>query len=413
MKVFSSTLKGSVSAPKSKSLTHRGFLLTSLSNGVSVIGNPLFCEDTECTLKAAEQFGAKVEKSASSVTVTGGNLHAPAAEIDCGNSASAMRMLAGIAAQLEGTVRFTGDASLKKRPMMPLLSALSSAGVAVCSADGYAPFAVTGPMNQRRIAVSADISSQFVSGLLLGAPLTGLDITLTTPAVSRPYIEMTVRMMERFGADVRRTKTGYAVKKGAYRAQNIKIAGDYSSAAYLLVAGVLTGCVTVTGLNPGSFQGDAAVISFLAEFGAKLTVCGEEVTAEKSRLHGAVLDLTDTPDLFPILAVCAAFADGISSFTGISRLRTKESDRIAAVTAFLKAMGADISIEADDTCIIRGGKPMHGANVSSAGDHRIAMAACIAGLAAEGCTVIDDVSCTAVSYPSFLQDIITLGAVTE
>ncbi len=413
MKVFCSSLNGSLRAPASKSLTHRSYLLGMLSEGVSVIENPLVSEDTERTLKAVQLCGAAVTKTENSVIIAGGRFHSPEGEINCGNSASTMRMLTGIAAQSECIVRLTGDDSLKNRPMQPLLSALSSAGVSVESYDGYAPFSVTGPMKRQEIAISADLSSQFISGLMLGAPRTGLTITFTTSAVSKPYLEMTACMMEQFGAEVRRKDTGYIVKKGAYHARRIRVSGDYSSASYLLAAGVLSGKVTVTGLNPGSFQGDKAVITFLAEFGAKLSISGESVTAEKSSLHGVSLDLTDTPDLFPILAVCAAFADGTSVFTGISRLRTKESDRLAAVTAFLKAMGADISIDADDKCIIRGGIALHGAKVSSAGDHRITMAACIAGLAAEGYTEIDDISCTAVSYPSFLQDIRNLGAKLE
>lgn len=412
--VYKGNLEGTVHAPPSKSHTHRAYLLAALANGTSQVQSPLFGEDTNATLAAVQQLGASVTVGAEGVTISGGNLHAAEEVIDCKNSGSSIRMLAGIAAQLSGTTAFTGDTSLCRRPMLPLLEALSSLGADVSSENGCAPFSVTGPAGGAEVAIQGDISSQFITALLLGAPLSpsGLTVRLTTPLASRPYVNMTISAMKKHGVLVEETADGFRVEPGQqYLPADGRVSGDYSSAAFILAAGALTGKVTVTGLEENDPQGDKAILDILSRFGAKVSRSGDAVTVERGTLSGIEADLSDAPDLFPIVAVLGCAAEGTTRLYGAAHLAFKESNRLKTTAAFLSGMGADIEAT-EDGCIIQGGRPLHGAEITTLGDHRIAMSGAVAGLIAEGETVIDDISCADVSYPAFVSDLQTLGGKT-
>ncbi|MDO5846187.1 MAG: 3-phosphoshikimate 1-carboxyvinyltransferase [Methanocorpusculum sp.] len=410
--VSRSELRGVCAAPPSKSHTHRAYMLAAMAAGTSKISSPLFGADTDATLAAVEALGAKVTRAGDDVFITGGNLHAADGVIDCKNSGSSMRMLAGIAARLPGTTAFTGDASLCGRPMKPLLDALAELGARVESAGGCAPFSVTGPVAGATVHISGGISSQFISALLLGAPLSpsGLRLHLTEHLASRPYAVMTAAAMQAHGVIAEETPDGFFVPAGqSYRPADAAVSGDYSSAAFLLAGAAISGRVTVTGLEPADAQGDKEILSILARFGAQVSRDGGAVTVEKAALSGVDLDMEKAPDLFPITAVLAACAKGTSRLFGARHLAFKESNRIVSTAAMLHALGADISAE-DDGCTVRGGRPLTGVPIITAGDHRIAMAGAIAGLAASGTTEIDDISCAAVSYPGFVRDLKSLGA---
>ena len=412
--VYPGNLHGSVHAPPSKSHTHRAYMLAALAEGTSRVQSPLFGEDTNATLDAVQALGAEVEVSGDTVTIRGGNLHAADAVIDCKNSGSSIRMLAGIAAGLAGKTAFTGDDSLCKRPMLPLLSALEALGAEVEANNGCAPFSITGPAAGEEVAIQGDISSQFISALLLGAPLSpsGRTIRLTTELASRPYVNMTISAMKKHGVEVLETADGFVVPAGQhYTPADGIVSGDYSSAAFILAAGALTGKVTVTGLEEHDPQGDKAVLDILARFGAKVSRTGDAVTVECGKLSGIEVDLSDAPDLFPIIAVVGCMAEGTTRLFGAAHLAFKESNRLQTTAAFLSAMGADITAT-EDGCIIRGGRPLHGAEIETKGDHRIAMAGAVAALTAEGDTIIDDISCADVSYPAFVSDLRKLGGNT-
>ncbi len=414
LEVSRSTVKGVVEAPPSKSYTHRAIILAGLARGESVIRGPLLSEDTLATLRGMEQFGTMVRRDGSDLIVRGGSLRAPASEIDCGNSGTTLRLLTGIASLLPSTVTLTGDASLQQRPMRPLLNALSEMGVSAASArnDGMAPLVIRGPNKGRWTHVKGDISSQFISSLLISSALKELDteIVLTSALRSRPYVEITMHMMELFGGRCRETKSGFHVPGGqTYRPRSMTIPGDYSSAAYPLAAAALTGKVTVKGLGADDRQGDSRVIDILAAFGAKMRRDGDRVTAESGDLIANDVDLGDSPDLFPILAVVATQATGVSRLYGAGHLKHKESDRIRATVSFLKAMGADIE-EREDGCEVRGPTPLKGRSVETMGDHRIMMAEAVAALVADGTTIISESSSPAISYPSFVNDLRRLGA---
>lgn len=409
-----SAVRGTVAAPPSKSHTHRAFILAALADGESVVSSPLLGEDTCATLDAVAALGAAVSRRGDDVVICGGGLHAPEKVIDCKNSGTSMRILAGVAAQIAGTTSFTGDASLCSRPMKPLLDALTDLGVAVTAADGgCAPFSVTGPATGGCVHIRGDISSQFISALLIGAPLSGreLNIHLTTPLTSRPYVEMTIAAMQKRGVSVITTEDGFIVPADQfYRPVPVTVGGDFSSAAFLFAAGALAGDVCVTNLDPADPQGDKMFIDLLERLGAAVSRGPDgTVRAGRGELRAADVNLADAPDLFPIAAVLATCCCGTTRLYGAAHLRFKESDRIRSTALFLRDMGADIT-ETDDGCIIRGPCPLHGAKVTTFGDHRIMMAAAVAGLIADGTTVIDDPGCCAVSYPAFVADMQALGA---
>jgi len=413
--VSRSQISGCVHAPPSKSHTHRAFLLAALAKGESVVLSPLLGEDTLATLDAIQALGAKICTADDRITILGGDLHAPLPKgtfINCKNSGTSIRMLAGIASRLDGTTGFTGDSSLCSRPMKPLLDALSELGAGVASENGCAPFTITGPGSGGEVHIRGDVSSQFISALLISAPLGKTDtrIHLTTSLTSKPYVNMTISAMKKHGVSVETTDDGYLVRSGqVFSPVDVQVGGDYSSAAYLFAAAALTGEITVSGLDPTDPQGDQVVISILETFGAGVVREGENVTIKKANLKAADIDLADAPDLFPIIAVLASQAKGTSRLYGAAHLRFKESDRIMSTVLFLKSMGADIS-ETEDGCIVTGPSRLSGANVTTFGDHRIMMASAVAGLIADGQTIIDDAGCNAVSYPGFVRDMQRIGA---
>lgn len=409
-----SALRGTAVAPPSKSHTHRAFILAALADGESVVSSPLLGEDTRATLDAIAALGAAVSHRGDDVVIHGGCLHAPTEVIDCKNSGTSLRILAGVAGRISGTSSFTGDTSLCSRPMKPLLDALTDLGAEVCAADGgCAPFSVTGPATGGTVAIRGDISSQFISALLIGAPLgsRGLRIHLITPLTSCPYVEMTIAMMQNHGVSVTTTNDGFIVpahKK--YLPVSVRVGGDFSSAAFLFAAGALVGDVTVTNLAPSDPQGDKMFIDLLERLGTSVTRSMDgTVRVVRGELLAADVNFANAPDLFPIAAVLATQCRGTTRLYGAAHLRFKESNRIKSTALFLRDMGADIT-EIDDGCIIRGPCPLHGAKVTTFGDHRIMMAAAVAGFIADGTTVIDDPGCCAVSYPAFVADMQALGA---
>lgn len=414
LEVSRSAVNGVVRAPPSKSYTHRAIILAGLARGISVIKRPLLSGDTMATLQGMEMFGATARQEGDDLTIRGGRIRPPSGEIDCGNSGTTLRLLTGIASLLPSAVTLTGDASLQQRPMKPLLNALSELGVSATSArnDGMAPLIIRGPNRGRWAHIKGDVSSQFISSLLISSALKELDteIVITTPLLSKPYIDITMDLMARFGVRSWETKNGFHVPGSqTYRPLTLTIPGDYSSAAYPLVAGALTGRATVTGLDQHDRQGDRRAVDILASFGARMSWKDDSVTAEMGSLKGQDIDLRDSPDLFPILAVLATQAEGASRLHGAEHLRHKESDRIRATVAFLKSMGADIK-EIEDGCEVRGPTPLKGRSVETMGDHRIMMAEVVAAMVADGTTIIGESESAAISYPSFVADLRSLGA---
>ena len=260
------------------------------------------------------------------------------------------------------------------------------------------------------------VSSQFLSSLLIACPLAPrpTELRVTPPVLSEPYVEITQFMLRRFGVDVEGQGTRFRIPGGQrYEPTDFVVPGDFSSAAFPLVAAALSsGGVTVEGLDPSMPQGDRRLVDILAGFGADVTSAADKVSARGGTLHAQTVDLGATPDLFPVLAVLATQAAGESRFVNGAHLRLKESDRIESTVAFLKAMGANVRATPDG-CVVRGPTRLHGAKVDAQGDHRILMAAAVAGLAATENTDVTDPWSFRVSYPAFLDDFRALGADLE
>jgi len=410
-------LQGRIEAPPSKSYTHRALVLGALADGVSVVRGPLVSADTEATMDALTALGIGLSRAPDRVDLRGGTLSAPAGDLDARNSGTTLRLVCSVAALLDTTVGLTGDESLRRRPIGPLIDALGQLG-ARCeyrAAAGCAPVRVRGPLSGAAAKLPGDVSSQFVSSLLLAAPCKATDtsIVLTTTLASAPYVEVTLEMMERFGVTVERSPGVYRVRGGeGYLPAAVTVPGDYSSAAFLLAgAAVSGGRVVVDNLEVLSRQADARITPLLSLMGAGVRREDGGIAASAGELRGREIGLRDSPDLFPALAVVAAAAKGKTRLTGAPHLRLKESDRIAAVARMLAAMGVGVR-ELPDGLEVEGGR-LRGAVVDPGGDHRIAMAAAVAGLAAEGTTTVLGAECVRVSYPAFFEHLRRLGALVE
>ncbi len=412
-----SEASGSIAASPSKSYSHRALALGLLADGRSQLKDVLLSEDTLATLRAVEMLGARTEVKGNNVTVDGGKLVCPDDVIDAENSGTTIRIMAGIASLLPCATVLTGDASVRKRPMQPLIDSLNQLGVECSSTrgNGMAPLIVRGPNRGPKCSIKGDVSSQFISSLLISSALKEVEteISLTTPLRSRPYVEMTMGMMRAFGAKVEMSRSGFLVPgRQRYTPQAYRVPGDFSSAAFPLVAGALTAGVAVTGLDPEDKQGDKVIIDILKEFGAEVRQGSTSIRASMGELRGATVDLADAPDLFPIVAVLGSQAEGVTEITNAEHVRLKESDRIRSTTDFLKVMGAEVR-ETKDGCIIKGPSVLKGGVVDSLDDHRILMAAAIAGMLAKGTTSITHGDCYRISDPRFLEDMVSLGADME
>jgi 3-phosphoshikimate 1-carboxyvinyltransferase len=331
--------------------------------------------------------------------------------LDVGNSGTTMRILAGIASSLCENITITGDHSIQKRPMAPLLNALEDLGVACSSRSGLPPVTVRGPIRGGETEINGSMSSQFISSLLMAAPLAEGDVKISVLGrlLSRPYVEVTLNMMQRFGIDYKRNGDSFEIRSGQpYSNTDYTVPGDFSSAAFPLAAAALAGEVTITGLDLQDPQGDKAILDILRRMGADVRVSGHQVTVAQSELLGLDVDMGDIPDLFPITAVLASTAIGESRLHGAPQLRYKESDRIKHTVIMLQNMGADI-VETDDGCIIRGVPRLKGSWVDPVDDHRLMMAAAVASLASDEAMAVKDSECHSVSYPSFLQDMRSIG----
>ena len=410
-----SVINGRATAPSSKSITHRAVICSALAQGRSRVERPLSADDTEVTLRVVQALGVGVEKLEGSWIIEGGELSPPTEALDCGESGTTLRLMTAVCALLEGTSVLKGGPSLSGRPVEPLLDALRQLGVVCKSRGDNPPVKVRGKggFGGGEVSIRGDISSQFVSALLLIAPFAReqLQVKVTTRLESAPYVGMTLDAMRGFWVQAEASE-GYreiTVKRQAYTPTTFDVEGDWSSGAYMLAAGALAGKVSVENLHPGSRQPDAAIAEILEEMGAEPQFREQGVSVECAELRGIDWDLTDSPDLFPVVAALCSAAKGESSLRGIRRLRLKESDRIYSMVEGLSRMGVKTE-SSDETMTIHGGMP-EGAVIDPHDDHRIAMAFGVIGLVARGETTIKDAECVSKSYPDFWGDLEALGAI--
>jgi 3-phosphoshikimate 1-carboxyvinyltransferase len=400
---------GRLRAPSSKSHTHRAFLLGAL-NGNALVRHPLRSDDTEATLRGLEGLGLLVTEEADGVRV-GGHLRSAPRPIDARESGTTLRLLTPMAALLATPVSFTGRPRLAERPMDPLLAALRALGARVERPSAGFPLTLRGPLKGGHCRLPGDQSSQFLSGLLFASPLVAADtdIELTSPVASRPYVDLTLRLLRDHGLRIEEEGLRFHVPGGQRARQKpIDVPGDYSSAAFLLAAAAVTGGrVTVDGLDPDDAQGDRAILDHLRAFGADVSRSADAVAVEGGSLRAADLNLGPTPDLFPVLAAVAACAPGTSRLHGAPHLRAKESDRIRAMHENLRRFGV-ASEERPDGLVVHGGHP-RGAQIAAYNDHRVAMAGAVLALAASGPSELPEPDVVQKSYPGFTRDLASLA----
>jgi len=416
VRVQRSHLSGEVFAPPSKSYTHRAILITSLGPGGS-IKRPLLSADTRATISASQAFGAEIDID-EDVKIKGvaDRPRTPEDVIDVLNSGTTLRFCSAVAALTEGAV-LTGDASIRSRPNGPLLSSLSDLGAQAFSIrnNGKAPLVVRGRIKGGTARLDGSVSSQFLSALLISAPLAEEEtrIVIQGELKSRPYAEMTLDMLAEAGIRIEPGEQEFLVPGNqSFGLKGYTIPGDFSSASYPMAAAAVTGSeVTVKGVLP-SRQGDSAIIDILRRMGAEVSWDREkgDLRVRGGELQAVDVDAGRTPDLVPTIAVLGALAKGKTTVFNAEHVRHKETDRLHAMAVELSRMGADIK-ERPDGLEITGGV-LHGAKVHGHHDHRIVMALAVAGLVA-GDTEIDTAESVDVSYPGFFAQMKGLGAEVE
>lgn len=421
-----SVVSGRVRAPPSKSYTHRALLAAGYADGATV-RRPLVSADTRATMRAVERYGGgvDVEADGTAVTVTGfdGRPSVPADVIDCGNSGTTTRLITATAALADGCTVITGDSSLRSRPHGPLLDAIEQLGGRAESTrrNGQAPLVICGPIGGGTVSIPGDVSSQYVTALLMAGAVTedGITIELETELKSAPYVTITQELLAAFDIDTERTDTGFAVSGGqVYGPEDgeYTVPGDFSSASYLLAAGALAaaGELLVEGMYP-SAQGDAAIVEILDRMGADIDWDREEglISVSRSALTGTEVDVGDTPDLLPTIGVLGAAAEGETRIVNCEHVRYKETDRVAAMATELEKLGVAVTEEHDTLTIHGGDSELQGARVAGYDDHRIIMALSIAGLVADGPTTVEDAEHVDVSFPDFFDVLESIGANVE
>ncbi len=415
LKVVPSKIRGSIAVAGSKSHTIRGIIAALLAEGTSTLVAPLESADTRSTLAAACRLGATVKESSGrwEITGTGGRFTDPGAPLDLGNSGTGLRMLTSAAALQNFPVGFDGDSSLRTRLMSGLFAALEKRGAKVESSGGKCPFRISGPLRGGATTVDGT-TSQFLTSLLFALPLLEEDSTIELEFLNeKPYVGITLAWLDALGIrwsgseDMLHWQIPGNQK---YHAFARVIPADFSTAAFPLVAAAVAGeGVEIRNLDFDDAQGDKQVFALLETMGAKIRRDGELfVEPTRGKLQGRTFDLNATPDALPVMAVAAALAGGETRLVNVPQARVKETDRIAVMTAELTKMGARIE-ELPDGMVIQGGA-LHGAKVHSHGDHRIGMALAVAGLAAEGETVVGEIEAAEVTYPDFIRDFRALGA---
>lgn len=409
-------LCGSIRPPGSKSLTNRALVCAALASGTSRLHGSLDSDDTRYMLQALSQLGVQTRGmlGQGSVEVDGcaGKWPAAQAELYLGNSGTCMRFLTAVCALGQGRYRLDGNARMRQRPIADLLEAMRGLGVHVQDElqTGRPPVVVhAAGLPGGRVAVRGDISSQFLSGLLMAAPYARTPVSLEVPGtlVSRPYVDMTLAVMAAFGVGATWYGACLHVPQGCYQAQEYTIEPDASAASYFLAAAAITsGIVTIEGLGSASLQGDVAFADVLQQMGCRVERYPDRLMLEGRRLSGIEVDMNHISDTVPTLAVVALFADGPTTIRGVEHIRHKETDRLHALAAELRKLGAHVHERSDGLKLTPAS--LRGAVLETYDDHRMAMSLALAGLKVPG-VVIADPECTAKTYPHYFDDLLRLS----
>ena len=412
-------ISGIVKAPPSKSHTQRAYAAALLHKGTSTITGVGVSKDELAALDIIRCLGAIVASetladNTKTAIVFGGGVQPQINTINCGESGLATRLFLPIAALSHSTTTFTGTGSLLKRPMNSVVSVLKQLGAEVSGTNGCLPITINGPILPASFGFDAANSSQLLTGLLfaLTAVATQKIEISVSGLVSRPYIDLTLQVLAQCGKPVQCSNyQSFTIDPALFvpaKDLELLIEGDWSAAAFLLVAGAIAGRVTVANLNPASVQADRAILDVLTTAGAMVTVDNDQVTVSAQSLREFDFDATDCPDLFPILAVLAGCCEGECSIAGLHRLFDKESNRVESIGELLIRLDVPFMM-ADDVLYITGVRRFSACDINGYNDHRIVMAAAVAALRANGPVTISGTEASQKSYPSFFDDMEMLG----
>ncbi len=413
-----SQLKGSIKAPASKSSMQRALAAALLNTGETSIYNPGHSNDDLAALEIIQKLGAKIEKRGDDLLINSTGVNPGSTEINCGESGLGIRMFTPLVALSDKRITISGSGSLLTRPMNFFDEILPGLNIKVKTNEGKLPIEIQGPLVPANIEIDGSLSSQFLTGLLLAyAAADAKDLSIKVKGLkSKPYIDLTLDVMSKFGFKVPENKnyeefffSAEPVLESTHTSVHYTIEGDWSGGAFLLVAGAIAGPITIRGLDLTSTQADKKIIDALMAANAAIAVEAKGIKIHPALMSSFYFDATDCPDLFPPLVTLAAYCNGVSTIKGVTRLTHKESNRAITLQEEFGKMGVRIELK-DDEMIIHGGEGVKGATVHSRHDHRIAMACAVAALKAEGETIIDEAGAVKKSYPDFYNDLEKLGA---
>lgn len=406
-------ISGTVTANPSKSAMQRAVAAALLSNGTSIIRNPGLSNDCLAALDVAGKLGAVIKRNEDHIEITSKGVFPSTEnkEINCGESGLGIRMFTPIAALSDQAITINGHGSLTTRPMDFFEEVLPQLDVRCTTREGKLPLNIQGPLKAKNITIDGSLSSQFLTGLLMAYGAVAEDVTITVKDLkSKPYIALTLQLMEQFGVQVKEEQFEqfHFGKRQAYKAGEYTVEGDWSGAAFLLVAAAVAGKAEVHHLNTQSAQSDKAILEALEKAGAALLPGVFTVIVEKNKLQAFDFDATDCPDLFPPLVALAANCEGTTKIIGVNRLAHKESDRGKTLQEEFGKMGIAIDLHGDEM-LVHGGTGIKGAVVSSHNDHRIAMACAVAALTADAPVTVEDAEAINKSYPEFYEHLEKIG----
>lgn len=402
IKIVPSALSGTAEAPASKSVAHRMLICAALAKTPSTIKINKTSEDIEATAGCLKSLGVAIEKNGELWTVTPPTDFPEEATLDCGESGSTLRFMLPVVSALGINATLTGHGRLPERPIAPLLDEMKKHGVK--SNDGF-PIKVSGKLTGGSYKIAGNISSQFITGLLLALPLCDgeSEIEVIPPVESKPYIDITTSVLADFGINVKENGNIYSISAKAPVGGNFTAEGDWSNAAFLLAFGV-----RVKGLSLNSVQGDRKILDVLTAFGAKIKNEAGTLQADLSSLYSTDVDASDIPDLVPVISALASTAEGETRIYNASRLRLKESDRIETTVRMVNSLGGE-AVATDDGLIIKGKQLLSGGTVDGCGDHRIVMSSAVAAVKCKNPVIITGAQAVNKSYPEFFNEYNSLG----
>ncbi len=413
-------LSGEISIPPSKSMSHRAIIAAALSQGTSRVSNVILSDDIIATINAMKNFGVDIQIQDESnlrktILIKGNNrLLYSDNDIDCNESGSTLRFLIPFAGLINKKVRYTGKGKLVQRPLDVYYEIFGKQNISYATTDNKLPLTVSGRLKAGKFELRGDVSSQFITGLMFVLPLLEEDskIIITTPLESIGYVDMTIDTLKAFGISIENKDNKEFFIKGnqTYKARDYKVEGDFSQAAFWVVAGAIGGRIVCKDINLESLQADKKIIEIAKSMGADIKkIADDKVEIKPGQLKSLTIDASQIPDIIPVISTMASVSMGQTKIINASRLRIKESDRIKSTVSELAKLGADI-VEVEDSIIINGKRELQGGKLSSWNDHRIAMAMAIASIRCQFEVEILGAEAVSKSYPHFWEDFKELGA---